>query len=57
MFGLFKKRSEIDKLSDKYKALLKEAHNLSTTNRKLSDAKIAEADQVLKQIEQMEKKN
>lgn len=57
MFGLFKKKSEIDKLSDKYKILLKEAHNLSTSNRKLSDAKTAEADKVLKQIEQLEKKN
>ncbi len=57
MFGLFKKRSEIDKLNDEYKKLLKEAYNLSTSNRKLSDAKTAEADKVLKQIEQLEKKN
>jgi hypothetical protein len=57
MFGLFKKKSEIEKLSDKYKVLLKEAHKLSTSNRKLSDAKTAEADKTLKQIEQLEKNN
>lgn len=57
MFGLFKKKSEIEKLSDKYKVLLKEAHKLSTTNRKLSDTKTAEADKILKQIEQLEKNN
>ena len=57
MFGLFKKKSEVDKLNDKYKALLKETHDLSTFNRKLSNAKTAEGNEVLKQIEQPEKKN
>jgi hypothetical protein len=57
MFGLFKKKSEVDKLNDKYKVPLKEAHDLSTSNRKLSDVKTAEANKVLKQIEQLEKKN
>jgi len=57
MFGLFKKKSEVDKLNDKYKELLKQAHDLSTSNRKLSDAKTAEANEVLKQIEKLEKKN
>jgi hypothetical protein len=53
MFGLFKKKSEVDKLNDKYKALLKQAHDLSTSNRKLSDAKTAEANEVLMRIEQL----
>lgn len=57
MFGLFKRKSEFDKLHDKYKALLKEAYDLSTSNRKLSDAKTAEADEVQKQIEQLKRKN
>lgn len=57
MFGLFKKKSELDKLNEKYKALLKEAHGMSTSNRKLSDAKVEEANAVLMQIEQLEKKN
>ena len=56
MFGLFKKKSEVDKLDAKYESLLKEAHSLSTTNRTLSDSKIAEAQAVLKQIEELEKK-
>ncbi len=56
MFELFKKKSEVDKLNEKYNALLKEAYDLSTSNRMLSDAKAAEANEVLKQIEQREKK-
>ena len=50
MFGLFKKKSEVEKLDSQYKKLLGEAHKLSTTNRKLSDSKVAEADAILKQI-------
>ena len=57
MFGLFKKKSELDTLNDKYGKLLKEARELSTTNRKLSDSKTAEADAVLKEIERLEKLN
>lgn len=51
MFGLFKKKSEKEVLQQKYKKLMEEAHRLSTTNRKLSDDKVYEADQVLKQME------
>lgn len=51
MFGLFKKKSPIDKLYDQYEKLMKEAHALSTSNRKASDAKYAEADAILKKIE------
>jgi len=36
MFGLFKKKSEKEKLQEQYTKLLQEAHRLSTTNRKLS---------------------
>jgi len=53
MFGIFKKKSEIEKLEDKYQKLLKEAYTLSTSNRKLSDAKTAEANEVLVRIEQL----
>ena len=55
MFGLFKKKSKEDQLNEKYKKLLKEAHTLSTTNRKASDQKAAEADEVLKELEQLTK--
>lgn len=51
MFGLFKKKSELEKLQDKYKALMKEWHALSSINRSESDKKYEEANQVLKQID------
>ncbi|SFI95224.1 Lacal_2735 family protein [Olleya namhaensis] len=55
MFGLFKKKSELDKLQDKYKKLLEESFKLSTTNRSESDKKQAEAQVVLEQIEALQK--
>jgi hypothetical protein len=54
MFGLFKKRSELELLQSKYEKLLAEAHKLSTVNRSESDKKIGEADLVLKQIEALQ---
>ena len=54
MFGLFKKKSQKEKLQEQYSKLLEEAHNLSTTNRKLSDQKVFEADEVMKQLEKLE---
>jgi hypothetical protein len=51
MFGIFKKKSEKEKLEEK---LLAETHKLSTVNRTASDAKAAEADAVLKKIEAMD---
>ena len=53
MFGLFKKKSKAEKLNDQYKKLLKEAHVLSTSNRKLSDAKVAEAEEIRRQIDEL----
>lgn len=53
MFGLFKKKSEKEKLQAQYEKLLKEAYILSTTNRKMSDQKTYEANEVLKQIEKL----
>jgi hypothetical protein len=54
MFGLFKKKSAIDKLNDKYEKLLAQSHALSTTNRAESDKKYAEAQEILKEIEKIE---
>lgn len=51
MFGLFKKKSEREKLQAQYAKLLKEAHALSATDRKSSDQKVFEAEEVMKQIE------
>ncbi|ANQ52102.1 Lacal_2735 family protein [Flammeovirga yaeyamensis] len=53
MFGLFKKKSPKEKLEARYKKLLEEAHKLSHTNRKESDLKMYEADQLLKEIEKL----
>ena len=57
MFGLFKKKSPVEKLEIKYQELLKEAYKLSTSNRTHSDAKTFEANEVLKQIDLLKKQN
>lgn len=51
MFRLFRKKSKVEKLEVKYKKLLEEAHQLSTSNRSKSDEKMYEANEVLKEIE------
>lgn len=51
MFGLFKSKTEIEKLQEKYLKLMKEAHALSNTNRRASDDKTAEAAEVVKKID------
>ncbi|MGB1103059.1 MAG: Lacal_2735 family protein [Crocinitomicaceae bacterium] len=53
MFKLFKKKSPLDKLYDDYEKKMKEAHQLSTSNRSASDAKVAEANEILKKIDQL----
>jgi hypothetical protein len=53
MFKLFKKKSPLDKLYDQYEKKMKEAHQLSTSNRSASDAKVKEADDILKKIDQL----
>ncbi len=53
--GLFKRRTKADKLNQKYQKLLKEAHVLSTSNRSASDAKYAEAQAVLDEIDALKK--
>ncbi len=50
MFGLFKKKSKIEKLEEKFKKLMQEWHNLSTINRSASDQKYVEAQLVGEQI-------
>lgn len=49
--GLFKRKSEKDKLQSRYSKLMAEAYKLSHTDRKASDLKTAEASEILKQIE------
>jgi len=50
MFGLFKKKSKIEKLEEKFKKLMQEWHELSTINRSASDQKYVEAQLVAEQI-------
>ena len=54
MFGFFKKKSEADKLRSKYKVMIEEAYKLSHTNRKASDLKNKEAEDLWKEIERLE---
>lgn len=51
MFGLFKKKTEVEKLRERYKELLEESYKLSHTNRIASDKKAAEAEDILQRIE------
>ena len=43
MFGLFKKKSEVEKLEERHAKLLEEAFALSKTVRAAADRKTAEA--------------
>ncbi|KGL60342.1 hypothetical protein SAMN04487762_0903 [Polaribacter sp. Hel1_33_78] len=56
MFGLFKKKSELEKLQESYKKIMEEAYKLQSINRTDSDKKYLEADNVLKKIEQIQSK-
>jgi hypothetical protein len=53
MFGLFKKKSEVEKLQEKYKKLMEEGFKLQSISRSDSDKKYGEADLVLKEIEKI----
>jgi hypothetical protein len=55
MFGLFKKDPMKD-LQKKYKALMEESYRLSTTDRKASDLKRQEADEVAKEMDALRAK-
>jgi hypothetical protein len=56
MLGLFKKKSEKEKLQAQYRQLLEEAYQLSHKDRKASDQKMVEAEEVMKRIEQLSPK-
>lgn len=53
-FNLFRKKSPLEVLENRYNQLLKEAHALSRTNRMESDQKMSEAEEVLRQIRELE---
>jgi hypothetical protein len=41
MFGLFEKKSQVEKLNLRYKKFLEEAYNLSVINCKIIDSKMS----------------
>lgn len=50
MFGFWKK-DEKEQLQKKYKRLMDESYRLSTSNRRESDLKRAEAEEIAKQLD------
>jgi len=57
MFNFFRKKSELEKLEIQFNKLLEEWHQLSKTNRKLSDEKYAMAQELVPLIEELKKKS
>ncbi len=57
MFGLFKKKSEVEKLQDSYKKVMEEGYKLQSISRTDSDKKYLEADNILKKIEVLQAKS
>lgn len=51
--GIFTRKSPKEKLQRKYEKLLKEAFELSKSNRSKSDDKYAEADAIQKELDGM----
>ena len=54
MFGLFKKKSEVEVLQIRYEKLMKEAFELSRVNSTEGDRKYSEADDIMKKIEALQ---
>ena len=55
MFGLFKKKSEKEKLMAQYKDLKKKAYEQSKVKRRESDKREYEAQEILNKIDAIEK--
>jgi len=56
MFGLFKKKSPLEKLQKQYAQLMEQAFQLSKTDRRAGDEKYAEAEAIMKQIDELKGK-
>ncbi len=57
MFGMFKKKSPIEKLEDQYQKLLDESYKLSHINRAESDKLRAKAEEVANEIDRLKESN
>ena len=53
MFGLFKKKSELEILQEKYAKLMQESFELSKVNRAKADEKFAEATKLMDDIDKI----
>ena len=56
MFGLFKKKSELEKLQETYKSLLDKSYKMSHNNRAEADKIMAQAEEIAKKIDELKKK-
>ena len=54
MFGLFKKKTEREKLEAEYDALIKKSYELGHSNRAESDRVQAQAQEVLQKLDALE---
>lgn len=55
MFKFFKKKSEVDKLYEKYDNLIKKSYEMSHVNRAESDILASQAQSILDEIEKKKK--
>lgn len=53
MFSFFRKKSELERLTEQYQALLEQSFKLSTSDRKASDLKRAEAEALVPRIDEL----
>lgn len=53
MFGLFKKKDPRAEIEKRYKELLAESFRLSTVDRKASDLKRAEAEELIESMDEL----
>ena len=53
MFGLFKKKTEKEKLQEAYAEMMAKVHKLSHSNRTAADKLMAEAEELAKKIEKL----
>ncbi|MEM9826976.1 MAG: Lacal_2735 family protein [Planctomycetota bacterium] len=54
---MFGSANSKEKLQEKYNKLMQESYDLSTVNRKKSDLKRAEAEEIGRQLDELEKKS
>ena len=57
MFGLFKKKTEKEKLTKLYKTIKEQAYVLSKTDRRESDRLEKEASDILEKLDDIDKNN